>query len=160
MTTRLALVVLLAAAGCGSSGVDQLAGASDTPTPATSTTASPAPLRRPTPSPAPATLRPTATVTVLRDGDAGSTIHMRVGQRIRVQLQQGTWDPPTSSADRVVAPRSSTGGYPTDQPVDALFEAVAPGTADLGAQSDAACFHTEPRCLMPTQLWQVHVVVT
>jgi hypothetical protein len=93
------------------------------------------------------------------DDDAGTTVRLRVGQRLRVRLSQGTWDPPVSSAERVVARRSSSGGYPTDQPVDATFGAVGNGTADVTAQSDAACFHTEPRCLMASRQWQVHVVV-
>jgi hypothetical protein len=76
-----------------------------------------------------------------------------------VRLTSGTWDPPVSSASSVVVRRTSSGGYPSDRPVDATFEAVGNGTAEITAQSDAACFHTEPRCLMPSRQWQVHVVV-
>jgi hypothetical protein len=178
MRTRLALVVLLTAA-CGSGAApDQLAGPTATPTPtvtpsqpaaptpaatilATAGTGTSSPYRQQSPpaSAPPATLRPTAGTTVVRDDDSSSTLHVRVGQLIRVRLEQGTWDPPESSS-AAVERRSSSGGYPTDHPVDALFEAVSPGTAELSASSDAACFHTEPRCMMPTRLWQVHVVVT
>jgi hypothetical protein len=104
------------------------------------------------------TTPPAAGATVVREGDSGTTLRVPVGQRIRVVLTDGTWDPPVSSTASVVR-RSSTGGYPSDQPVDAVFEAVTAGTADLSTSTDAACFHTEPRCLMPTRLWQVHVVV-
>ena len=178
MALRLALALLLTVAGCGASGTDQLAeptpsATTSTPRPttagptATATvaataqtgTASPYPVRSPSPSAAPSTLHPTDGTTVVRDGDSGSTIHLRVGQQVRVQLQDGTWDPPTSSDAAVVARRSSSGGYPTNQPVDAVFQAVKAGTAELQAQSDAACFHTQPRCLMATRLWQLHVVV-
>jgi hypothetical protein len=94
------------------------------------------------------------------DDDNDATVHLRVGQHLRVRLSQGTWDPPVSSADRVVVRRSSSGGYPSDQPVDATFDAAGGGTADVTAQSDAACFHTEPRCLMASRQWQVHVTVS
>jgi len=97
-------------------------------------------------------------VTVTQD-DHDATVHLAVGQHLRVRLAQGMWDPPSSSAEAVVVRRSSTGGYPNDQPVDATFDAVARGDATVTAQSDAACFHTEPRCMMASRGWQVHVVV-
>jgi hypothetical protein len=93
------------------------------------------------------------------DDDSGSTVHLAVGQHLQVRLSQGTWDPPDSTDNVVVTRRSSTGGYPSDKPVDAVFDAVARGQADVTAQSDAACFHTQPRCLMATRQWQVSVVV-
>lgn len=94
------------------------------------------------------------------DEDSGTTVRLARGQHLRVRLSQGTWDPPTSSADAVVVRRSSTGGYPSDQPVDATFDAVGAGQADVTAQSDAACFHTEPRCMMAQHEWRVTVVVS
>lgn len=86
-------------------------------------------------------------------------MHLVVGQHLRVRLTSGTWDPPQSSAERVAVRRSTTGGYPTGQPVDATFDAVGRGTADVTTQSDAACFHTEPRCMMAQRGWRVTVVV-
>lgn len=112
--------------------------------------ASPSP--RPTPSPV------AGTVTVT-DDDSGTTVRLALGQRLRVRLSRDTWDPPVSSADGVAVRRSSSGGYPSDQPVDATFEAVGKGSADVTATSDAACFHTEPRCMMPQRQWSVHVTV-
>jgi hypothetical protein len=94
------------------------------------------------------------------DDDSGSTVHLSVGQHLRVRLSSGTWDPPVSSADGVVVRRTSSGGYPSDQPVDATFDAVGSGNADVTAQSDAACFHTEPRCMMASREWRVRVVVS
>lgn len=114
------------------------------------------PPRTPSPRPTPTAVGGTVTVT---DDDNDANIRLRIGQRLRVRLSQGTWDPPVSSADGVVVRRSSSGGYPTDQPVDATFEAVGAGGADVTATSDAACFHTEPRCLMAQRNWQVHVLV-
>jgi hypothetical protein len=114
------------------------------------------PAASPSPRPTPSAVGGTVTVT---DDDSGTTVRLARGQHLRVRLSQGTWDPPVSSADQVVVRRSSTGGYPSDQPVDAVFDAVGSGTADVTAQSDAACFHTEPRCLMAQREWRVTVVV-
>ena len=113
-------------------------------------------------SPTPA--RPTATATpaivVVTDDSNGSTVRLRIGQRLEVRLTKDTYDPPVSSADGVVVRRSSRGGYPSSDPVDAVFEAMGRGSADVSTQSDMACFHTQPRCYPPTRLWVVHVTVT
>ena len=93
------------------------------------------------------------------DTDTDKTVTLRSGQLLKVHLSNGTWDPPVSSAPGVARRQSSTGGYPTSAPVDAVFKAVAAGAADLTATSDAACFHTSPPCMMPTRLWTVHVLV-
>jgi hypothetical protein len=133
------------------------------PTAAYAGTATSGPARRvspeASPSPRPTPSAVAGTVTVNQD-DSGSTVHLAPGQHLRVRLTSGTWDAPVSSAERVVVRRSSTGGYPSDQPVDAVFEAVGHGSADVTAQSDAACFHTEPRCMMASRQWEVHVVVS
>lgn len=114
------------------------------------------PAASPKPRPTPTAVGGTVTVT---DEDRGATVRLARGQHLRVRLSSGTWDPPVSSADGVVVRRSSAGGYPSDQPVDAVFEAVGSGSADVTAQSDAACFHTEPRCMMASRQWEVRVVV-
>jgi hypothetical protein len=126
-------------------------------------TATAAPARRSTPPPSPSPRRtptPVAGTVTVTDDDSGSTVHLVSGQHLRVRLSQGTWDPPDSTDSAVVARRSSSGGYPSDQPVDAVFDAVGRGSAQVTAQSDAACFHTQPRCLMATRQWQVSVVVS
>ena len=125
-------------------------------------TATAAPARQSTPPPSPSPRRtptPVAGTVTVTDDDSGSTVHLVVGQHLRVRLSQGTWDPPDSSNPASVNRRSSSGGYPSEQPVDAVFDAVAHGHADVTAQSDAACFHTQPRCLMATRQWQVSVLV-
>lgn len=109
----------------------------------------------------PASSPPATTRTLLvTDGANGSSVRLHVGQRLEVRMTQATYDPATSTAEQTLARRSSTGGYPTTAPMQALFEAVASGHADVTASSDAACFHTQPRCMMPTRLWVVHVTVT
>lgn len=114
------------------------------------------PAASPRPRPTPTAVDGTVTVT---DEDSGTTVHLVVGQHLRVRLTSGTWDPPVSSTD-VVVRQSSSGGYPSDAPVDAVFGAAKRGTADVTAESDAACFHTEPRCMMASRQWQVRVSVS
>lgn len=97
-------------------------------------------------------------IAVVTDSDSGRTIRLRAGDRLQVRLNQDSYDPPTSSS-AALERRSSTGGYPSADPVEALFEARSPGSADVSSSSDYACFHTSPRCLRPTRLWTVHVVV-
>ena len=94
------------------------------------------------------------------DGDSGMTVHLARGQHLRVRLSSGTWDAPVSSTEGVLVRRSSAGGYPSSYPVDATFDAVGVGTSDVTAQSDAACFHTQPRCMMASRQWQVRVTVS
>ena len=97
---------------------------------------------------------------MVTDDDSGKTVRLRIGQGLRVRLSKDSYDPPTSSADQIVVRRTSAGGYPSDQPVDAVFEARAAGSADVTAQTDYACFHTEPRCLRPSRVFTLHVIVT
>lgn len=108
----------------------------------------------------PATARSSAspTIVLVTDADNGRTVHLRPLDRLEVRLGQDSYDPPASSSP-ALARRTSSGGYPTADPVDALFEARARGTADVSSSSDYACFHTSPRCLRPTRLWSVHVVI-
>ena len=111
------------------------------------------------PSPQP-TRTATGGTTTLTDADSGRTISLAIGERLRVQLTTGTWDPPTSSSAAVVVRSSSSGGYPTGAPVDALFSALGSGSAAVTAYSDAACFHSQPACMMPGRQWKVRVVVS
>src|SRR5205085_1992123 len=97
----------------------------------------------PTPTPVPT---PTVHggVVSLTEADGGMTVHVHVGDRIKVRLANGTWDQPISDNSGIVVRRSSSGGYPSTQPAEATFEVKASGAADLRAQSDAACLHANP----------------
>lgn len=149
MRLAVGLAALALTAGCGSSAHQELSAAA--PLPSASHEVSP-----PDAGTSPAPIRSVVTVT---DDDSGTTVRLRRGQHLRVRLSTGPWDPPVSSVDGVVVRRSSTGGYPSDSPVDATFDAVGVGSADITAQSDAACFHVEPRCMMASRQWQVRVTV-
>ena len=91
--------------------------------------------------------------------DSGETATLRSGQHLAVHLSDRTWDPPISSAPGVLHRQCSVNGYPTSAPVDAVFKTVGPGSADITATVDAACFHTSPRCMLATQQWTVHLFV-
>jgi hypothetical protein len=139
-----------ATAGRAASGPGRLV----TPGPA----ASSSPGRSPRPAASATTPAPAGSTSV-SDADSGKTVSLQVGELLKVYLGNGTWDPPVSSDERVAARQSSTGGYPSSSPVYAVFRALTKGSAELTSTSDAACFHTNPRCLMPTRQWTVHAIV-
>lgn len=89
---------------------------------------------------------------------SGQTVRMHVGDKLRVQLRS-SYDPPTSSRpDRLRRVRYS-GGYPTGQPLTAVFKALRTGRAEVSAQTDYPCLHTTPRCEIAQQMYVVHVVI-
>jgi hypothetical protein len=126
----------------------------------TTVTGTPVTPGSPSPSRPPATITPTTTTVLVRDGDGGSTVRLHVGQRLEVRLSDSSWTTPTSSADKIVVRRSSSGGYPSGRPLVAIFEAVGRGSAEVTSQTDAACFHSYPQCLMPVRQWVLHVTAT
>jgi hypothetical protein len=89
--------------------------------------------------------------------DNGSTLTLHVGQTLGVSLP-ASYRPPavTGTALRAL---SNTGGFPTGQPVAALYRAIAPGTADVSSQTDDPCLHATPPCARPIALFLVHVTI-
>ena len=164
-------LVLVLAAGCGaSSGQEGLtpvstptastpeATATTSPEPPASTAGRPTETSTTSPPGTPSTVA-TPRPIVLTDADNGQTVHLHPHERLEVRLSQDSYDPPTSGRTQVLARRSSTGGYPGSAPVRAVFEAVAAGQADVSSSSDYSCFHSSPRCLRPSRLWVLHVIV-
>jgi hypothetical protein len=94
----------------------------------------------------------------LTEADSRTTITVHVGQTITVQL--GADFRPITLAGTALAQQSTSGGYPTGQPLLAIFRAVAVGAADLNTITDYACLH-DPMfpCARPQMLWTVHVNV-
>lgn len=95
--------------------------------------------------------------TTLTEASNGTTVTVAVGQSVAVALP-ANYDPitATGTALRLV---SSSGGFPTGQPLAATYLAVAAGTADLRTRTDFACLHSVPRCAVPQRQWLVHVIV-
>jgi hypothetical protein len=103
------------------------------------------------------------TVRHLHEDDSGRTIHVSVGDVVKVRLPGGSgggYHRPRTSDRDVVRRTSATGGYPSDDDARASFRARHRGTADLTSYTDYRCLHTEPRCLPPQRQWTVHVVVS
>jgi hypothetical protein len=89
--------------------------------------------------------------------DSARTVTLVVGQTLGVSLPSRFV--PTTVTGPALSQLSSSGGYPTGQPLAALYRAVAPGTVDVKSVSDDPCLHSSPPCGMPVQLWVVHVRV-
>jgi len=89
--------------------------------------------------------------------DNQRTLTVLVGQTIRVDLRSD-FRPPTVSGSEL-SPIHVSGGYPTGQPMSAVYGAVAPGSVELRAYTDYACNYQTPPCPSPIQLWSVHITV-
>jgi hypothetical protein len=93
----------------------------------------------------------------LVESASGITVTVAVGQTTAVDLP-ASYVPITVTGPAVTAV-SSSGGFPTGQPLAAIFRAVAPGSLDLRAMTDYPCLHAVPRCTVPQRQWIVHVIV-
>jgi Cellulose binding domain len=98
-----------------------------------------------------------STITVT-EADSQTTVTMVVGQTLVVAL--GRDYRPLTLSGTALSLVSTTGGYPTGQPLRATYRAVAPGSVDLRTTTDYACLHTVPRCALPQLLWSLRVNVT
>jgi hypothetical protein len=130
-----------------------------TPTPATWSQRGPA-AEVPSPTPTPAPTRITLT-----EADRGTTIHVRRGQQIEVDLSAGpgAWTEPAvrqSSAAGVL--RLGSGGTRSDGSAHALFTAASDGSATVHAdRAPAACATSAAPCpAAAAQPFDVTVVVT
>jgi hypothetical protein len=98
----------------------------------------------------------------LHEDDSGRTIHVALGDVIKVRLPGGSaggYHRPRTSDRDVVRRTSASGGYPDDEDARASFIARRKGNVDLTSYDDYRCLHTDPRCLPPQRQWVVHVVV-
>ena len=166
------VVTLGLTVACGSEPAT-LRGPQPTASPSVTPTSSPTPTA--TASPTPASASPSLSTSPaprphhralppveLNEASSGRTLRVRVGQRVVVELPGGSvggYVVPRSSDEQVVPRRSSSGGYPSDAPARASFEAAQRGEADLSATTDFGCLHTQPRCLPAQKQWLVHLVV-
>ena len=142
----LAVAVSAALAGCGSI-VES--GPSATPGNQASVTASGAT------GSSPADVEVTLTET-----DNGKSVRLHIGQRLRVLLggRGDQWHRPASSEPSLRLTTTS-GGYPTGHPADAIFVGVEAGTASITSMTDHPCLHAQPPCRIAQRVWSVHVHV-
>jgi hypothetical protein len=89
--------------------------------------------------------------------DDGRSFTMFVGQTVRVDLRSDFRQPRLSGSE--LSPVNVSGGYPTGQPMSALYRAVTPGSVTVSTQTDNACNYTTPPCGAPVQGWSVHITV-
>lgn len=89
--------------------------------------------------------------------DNQRTVTLLVGQTLGVALGPDFVTPMVSGP--ALARLSTSGGYPTGQPLAASYRAVAAGSVDITSHTDYACLHTSPPCALPTTLWTLHVNV-
>jgi hypothetical protein len=89
--------------------------------------------------------------------DNQRTLTVFVGQTIHVDLRSD-FRPPTVSGPALSHVHTS-GGYPTGQPMRAVYRAVAFGSVDVTTQTDHACHHQTPPCGAPVLQWIVHLKI-
>jgi hypothetical protein len=107
----------------------------------------------------PGTSAPNGEVTVT-EADSGRTVHLRIGQRLRVVLAGHgmQWHRPASPEPSLRVAEAS-GGYPSAQPAMAVFVAVRSGTASVTSMTDHPCLHAQPPCMMAQRVWSLRVLV-
>lgn len=108
-------------------------------------------------SPPPSSTSPGGPDVTVDESSSQSAVTLIVGQTLGVSLG-AEYLPPTAGGAALTR-LSVSGGYPTGQPLSALYRAAAPGATDVTTRSDYACLHTTPPCAVPIRLWTVHVTV-
>ena len=165
------LGLALSLAACGR-GVTPVTTASDegSPNPSASATAvaigtasastvTPQPAASHSPEPKPTDHPREGSLTIVTESDSGSTFHLKVGDRLEVKLP-AEYTTPAAHPAGVLTRTSSTGGYPSSDPLVAYFRADGAGSADVDSTTDAACLHATPSCMIPQRLWSIHVIVS
>jgi hypothetical protein len=100
--------------------------------------------------------------TTLTAADDGTVVLLHPGQSVTVVLDpQGpfSWHVPDVKGTSVKQV-SASGGYPSQQPARATFNAVQPGDTALIAVDDTPCLHANPGCLPAQRGWQVTIIVS
>jgi len=94
------------------------------------------------------------------EADSGRTVHLHIGQRLRVVLggRGDQWHRPASHGPSLRL-MTASGGYPSRRLAEAVFVAVRAGTASVTSMTDRACLHTQPRCLIAQRVWTVRARV-
>jgi Cellulose binding domain len=91
----------------------------------------------------------------LTEADNKTTVNVAVQRTITVSLP-ANYRPFTAPSPAVLL-QSTSGGFPSGQPLREVFLAVAGGSFDLATQTDLACSHDPTPCPAPYRPWTVHV---
>lgn len=100
----------------------------------------------------------TAPRTITAPSQNDQTVHLHVGDRLKVRLGS-SFRRPTTTRPKVLKRIRYAGGYGTGENVTAVFKALARGRADVSSVTDYPCRHTTPPCELAQQGWVVHVIV-
>ena len=94
------------------------------------------------------------------EADSGRTVHLRIGQRLRVVLggRGEQWHRPASPGPSLRLAAAS-GGYPGSRPATTVFIAVGAGPASVTSMTDHPCLHAQPPCKIAQRVWSVRVLV-
>jgi len=96
---------------------------------------------------------------VVTEADDGAQVRLRPGQELRVHLAEDHRAVSVAGAG-VVRLVTQTGGYPSGQPLRAVFTAVAPGRSTLSSSTDDSCLHEAPPCGLAQRVWTLSVTVS
>ena len=99
---------------------------------------------------------PSSSGSGLTYADNGRTVGTVVGATLTVSL--GAEFRPTTVSSPILTQLSSSGGYPTGQPLRVLYRVAAAGRADITTRSDDPCFYVPHPCTVLPRQWAVHVV--
>ncbi len=102
------------------------------------------------------------TQTVVTQAEAGTTVDLRVGQTLAVNLTGSTgfpWAEPTSANPAVVILVSGTTD-PTTGDANGVFRAVGVGQTTISATQNPTCVKAHPMCAIPSRYWSFKVDVT
>jgi hypothetical protein len=107
----------------------------------------------------PGTSAPNGEITVT-EADSGKTVHLRIGQRLRVMLVgHGMQWHRATSPEPTLRVAEASGGYPSAGPAVVVFVAVRSGTASVSSITDHPCLHASPPCKIAQRIWSLRVVV-
>jgi len=98
------------------------------------------------------------TVTV---ADSGTTVHLRIGQRLRIVLDGGgmLWHQPATPERATLRLAEASGGYPSASPAVAVFVAIRSGAVPVTSATDHPCLHASPPCKIAQRVWSIRVLV-
>jgi hypothetical protein len=102
---------------------------------------------------------PAGSLVTVTTANNNATVSLHVGDTLLVSLP-AMYQPPKVATAGVLQPDGITGGYPTGQPLQARYLAVAPGQTTVSTVTDAACIHQATPCPSPQVPWTLHVTVT
>jgi hypothetical protein len=92
--------------------------------------------------------------------DNQRTINAHTGDIVVVYLADNYYVPPTATPSSVIELTSISGGYPSTEPLRAVYILLGTGEATIATYSDIACNHVPTPCPSPSVRWTLHITVS